>query len=121
MPHFLFEANIAHYKELFANASDARLIAKLRQLLAEEEAKIANYRAGNSRPKAAKVVHNEPRHSPPQGTDTCICGHTLIAPIGSTYATDEVANHWECSACGRQWKTTAPSHSNPADPKRNLM
>ena len=61
---------------------------------------------------AARMVRDEPRRSPPEGTDSCICGHTVIAPSSSTYAPNEVANHWECPACGRQWETTAPSRGN---------
>ena len=41
MPDFIFQANIAHYKELLANETDARKIATLRKLLHEEEAKLA--------------------------------------------------------------------------------
>jgi hypothetical protein len=57
---------------------------------------------------AARIVRDEPRRSPPEGTDTCICGQTVIAPRISTYAPDEIVNHWECSACGKRWATTAP-------------
>jgi hypothetical protein len=60
---------------------------------------------------AAKFMSDDLRRSPPEGTATCVCGHTVIAPSRSTYAPKEVVNHWECSACGRCWKTTAPSHS----------
>ena len=42
MDHFIFEANIAHYKELLATDADPRKIATLRKLLAEEEAKLAD-------------------------------------------------------------------------------
>jgi hypothetical protein len=59
---------------------------------------------------AARMVFDEPRRSPPEGTDTCVCGHTVIAPSSSTYAANEVVNHWECSVCGRRWETTAPCH-----------
>ena len=54
MPDFIFHANIAHYKELLATETDARKIAMLRKLLAEEEAKLADWHAKNPRPKAAE-------------------------------------------------------------------
>ncbi len=54
MPDFIFQANIAHYKELLATETDAQKIAILRRLLAEEEAKLASWHAKNSRPKAAE-------------------------------------------------------------------
>jgi hypothetical protein len=41
MEHFIFEANIGHYKELLATDADPRKIATLRKLLAEEEAWLA--------------------------------------------------------------------------------
>ena len=50
MPWFIFEANIAHYKERLARETDARTIATLRKLLAEEEAKLADYSAKNPKP-----------------------------------------------------------------------
>lgn len=48
------------------------------------------------------------RRSPPEGTDRCVCGHTVVAPASSTYTPDGVVNHWQCSACGRSWTTSAP-------------
>jgi hypothetical protein len=57
---------------------------------------------------AGRLTNDDLRRSPPEGTDTCICGHTVIAPNRSTHAPNEVVNHWECSACGRRWETTAP-------------
>jgi hypothetical protein len=42
MEDFVFEANIAHYKELLATDTDPRKIATLRKRLAEEEAKLAD-------------------------------------------------------------------------------
>jgi hypothetical protein len=59
---------------------------------------------------AARFVSDDLHRSPPEGTDTCACGHTVVAPCRSTYAPNEVVNHWECSACGRRWETTAPCH-----------
>ena len=54
MPDFIFQANIAHYKELLATETDVRKIAMLHTLLAEEEAKLAAWHAKNPRPKAAE-------------------------------------------------------------------
>ena len=54
MPDFVFTANIAHYKEMLATETDARKIAMLRKLLAEEEAKLAAWHTQNPRPKAAE-------------------------------------------------------------------
>ncbi|MBV9565929.1 MAG: hypothetical protein JOY90_36580 [Bradyrhizobium sp.] len=56
------------------------------------------------------MVRNERSRSPPEGTATCVCGHTVVAPIGSTYAPSEVVNLWECPACGKRWETAAPGH-----------
>lgn len=50
MPDFVFQANIAHYKELLANETDPRKIATLCKLLAEEEAKLAAWLAKNGHP-----------------------------------------------------------------------
>jgi hypothetical protein len=54
MASFIFEANIAHYKELLASETDGRKLAMIQKLLAEEEAKFAEWRAKNPRPKAAE-------------------------------------------------------------------
>jgi hypothetical protein len=54
MADFIFTANIAHFKELLAAETDARKIAMLHKLLAEEEAKLAEWRAQNAKPKAAE-------------------------------------------------------------------
>ncbi len=54
MPDFIYQANIAHYKELLATETDARKIATLRRLLVEEEARLADWHAQNPRPKAAE-------------------------------------------------------------------
>lgn len=43
MPWFIFEANIAHYKERLARETDPEKIAMLRRLLAEEEGRLAEY------------------------------------------------------------------------------
>jgi len=47
------------------------------------------------------------RRSLPEGTDTCVCSHTVIAPRSSTYTPDVVINHWQCTTCGREWTTSA--------------
>ena len=54
MPDFIFQANIARYKELLPSETDARKIATLRRLLAEEETKLADFRANNRRSNAAE-------------------------------------------------------------------
>jgi hypothetical protein len=54
MADFIFLANIAHYKELLAAETDARKIAMIHKLLAEEEAKLAEFRAKNPKPKSAE-------------------------------------------------------------------
>lgn len=51
MADFIFKANIAHYKEQLAAETDERTIAMLRKLLAEEEAKYAEWRAKHPTPK----------------------------------------------------------------------
>lgn len=51
MADFIFQANIAHYQELLATETDARKIIMIRKLLAEEEAKLAEWRARNEVPK----------------------------------------------------------------------
>ncbi len=54
MADFILQANIAHYNELLATETDARKIATIRKLLVEEEAKLAEWRAQQPRPKAAE-------------------------------------------------------------------
>ena len=54
MPEFIFQANIAHYKELLATETDARKIATLRQLLHEEESKLNEWLAKNPASNAAE-------------------------------------------------------------------
>ena len=54
MADFIFQANIAHFKELLATETDARKIATLRKLLHEEEAKLAEWRAKNPKSNAAE-------------------------------------------------------------------
>ena len=54
MADFVLNANIAHYKELLATETDTRKIAMLHKLLAEEEAKLAEWHRQNPRPKAAE-------------------------------------------------------------------
>jgi hypothetical protein len=54
MADFILKSNIAHFKELLASETDARKVAMLRKLLAEEEAKLADWREKNPRPDAAE-------------------------------------------------------------------
>jgi hypothetical protein len=54
MPNFIYEANIAHYKELLAVETDARKIAMIRNLLAEEEQKLRDWQTRNPRSRAAE-------------------------------------------------------------------
>jgi hypothetical protein len=54
MADFIFEANIAHYRELLASETDASRIATLHKLLAEEQTKLAEWRARNPKPTAAE-------------------------------------------------------------------
>lgn len=55
MPEFIFRANIAHYRELLASGTDAREITTLRRLLAEEEARLADWRARNPKSNAPEA------------------------------------------------------------------
>ena len=52
MADFIFHANIAHFKELLAAETNASKIATLRKLLAEEEAKLADWQAKHPKPPA---------------------------------------------------------------------
>ena len=54
MADFIFDANIAHYRDLLATETDARKIATIRTLLAEEQAKLADFHSKKPRPKAAE-------------------------------------------------------------------
>lgn len=45
MPWFIYEANIAHYKQRIARETDPETLKTLWSLLAEEEAKLARYKA----------------------------------------------------------------------------
>jgi hypothetical protein len=63
MLEFIFEANIAHYKELLATETDARKIATIRKLLAEEQAKLAQAASKDLR-------SNADNESPPQLGDS---------------------------------------------------
>ena len=54
MADFIFQANIAHYRELRATETDSRKIATIRKLLSEEEAKLAEWRVKNPGPKATE-------------------------------------------------------------------
>jgi hypothetical protein len=54
MADYVFLANIEHYKHLLATEPDQQRIAIIRQLLAEEETKLADFRAKNPRTKSTK-------------------------------------------------------------------
>jgi predicted phosphatase len=54
MADYIFQANIDHYKHLLAVETDPQKITMLRKLLAEEEAKLADFRAKNPKPKSAE-------------------------------------------------------------------
>jgi hypothetical protein len=54
MSNFIFEANISHYGKLLATETDAKKIAMLHKLLAEEEAKFAEWRANSPKSTAAE-------------------------------------------------------------------
>ena len=54
MPVFIFDANIAHFKSLLTTETDVTKIATIRKLLAEEERKLAEWRAINSRSNGAE-------------------------------------------------------------------
>ncbi len=54
MPAFIFQANIARFRELLVSETDATKIATLRKLLAEEEANFAEWHSKNPSPKAAE-------------------------------------------------------------------
>jgi len=54
MSSFIFEANISHYRKLLATETDAKKIAMLNKLMAEEEAKLAEWRAKNPKSNAAE-------------------------------------------------------------------
>lgn len=55
MRDFIFHANIAHFVELLATETDAGKIATLHKLLAEEEAKLAEWRKQNQRSHAEEI------------------------------------------------------------------
>jgi len=65
---------------------------------------------------AARMVRDEPRRSPSQGTDTCACGHVITAPNSSAYLPTGIVNEWGCSACGRRWDTIADTGAAPTKP-----
>jgi hypothetical protein len=44
MPRYIFEANIAHYKERLSQETDPKTTATLHRLLAEEEAKLFDFK-----------------------------------------------------------------------------
>ena len=54
MPDYVFRANIAHFKEVLARETDLKRIELVKRLLAEEEAKLADWLAKNKGPKAVE-------------------------------------------------------------------
>jgi hypothetical protein len=54
MSNFVFEANIAHYEKLLATETDAKKVAMLHKLMAEEQSKFAEWRATNPKLNAAE-------------------------------------------------------------------
>jgi hypothetical protein len=54
MRDLIFEANIAHFNKLLASETDARKTATLRVLLAEEEAKLADFHSKKPSSNAAE-------------------------------------------------------------------
>ena len=54
MSNFIFEANMANYEKLLATETDPKKIAMVRKLLAEEEAKLSDWRAKNEIPNTAE-------------------------------------------------------------------
>jgi hypothetical protein len=60
MPWFILQSNIAHYKERLSQETDPKTIATVHRLLAEEEDKLAAYRAKNLKPPGP-AANDEPR------------------------------------------------------------
>lgn len=55
MSNFIFEANIANYEKLLATETDAKKIAMIQKLMAEEEAKFSNWRAKNPKTERGRI------------------------------------------------------------------
>ena len=60
MPWFILQSNIAHYKERLSQETDPKTIATVHRLLAEEQDKLAAYRAKNLKP-LGPAANDEPR------------------------------------------------------------
>jgi hypothetical protein len=54
MTDYIFGANIAHFENLLLNETDARKIAVIRNLLAAEKAKLADFHASRRKSDAAE-------------------------------------------------------------------
>jgi hypothetical protein len=54
MSSFIFEANIANYEKLIATETDAKKIAMVQKLMAEEEIKFSKWLAENQKRKAVE-------------------------------------------------------------------
>lgn len=50
MANFIFDSNIAHFKECLASENDPEKARVLKKLLAEEKAKLADWCAQESKP-----------------------------------------------------------------------
>ena len=57
---------------------------------------------------AGRLMNGDPRRSPPEGTDTASAATPSSLPTDQHTLPTRIINHWECSACGRRWETTAP-------------
>lgn len=64
----------------------------------------------------SRMVRDEPRQSPSQGTNTCTCGHLITAPVSSTCSPAGVVNEWQCSDCGTNWETIADRRASSTTP-----
>jgi len=71
---------------------------------------------------ATRVISDQKRRSPPQGTDACTtCGHVVTAPSRSTHLpSGKIINHWQCSTCGNTWDTFVDSRLGKRNSKALL-
>ena len=76
MPWFILQSNIAHYKERLTQETDPKTIAVVHKLLAEEEDKLAAYKAKNL--KAPGLAANHELQAEEYSADHELAG--LLAP-----------------------------------------
>ena len=76
MPWFILQSNIAHYKERLTQETDPKTIAVVHKLLAEEEDKLAAYKAKNL--KAPGLAANHELRAEEYSADHELAG--LLAP-----------------------------------------